>query len=464
MALRPWSSRLVLGLLLLVVSAPLAGQTAGSFEAGAFGRYPKFDDTLNLSDKVGVGGFAGLFLAKNLAFEVEMSRISTHDDQAGTIEVSNKPVRARLVYHIPLGGYASAIRVGGGYVNDKYGKDVDFSDNGLTGLVGLRFGLNTTLALQVDGTVDYISKPDNDRADNYTNFGVQAGLALIFGNSYDRDKDGVKDKADRCPGTPAGESVDAAGCSASQRDSDGDGVKDNADRCPNTPAGEAVDAEGCSASQKDGDGDGVVDNLDKCLDTPAGEAVDHDGCSASQLDSDGDGVMNNVDQCPDTPAGELVDAGGCSASQRDFDGDGVSDAVDRCPNTPAGTAVDLNGCSKLFMEGGKALALEGVLFKTGSAAMTPMSQSVLDKVAVALMNNPAVRAEVGGHTDNVGDAKSNQRLSQKRADAVRNYLIKKGVPADQVTAVGYGQTQPIAPNETTDGRAQNRRVELKRIE
>jgi OmpA-OmpF porin, OOP family len=463
MAVRPWSSSLLLCLLLLVVSVPAAAQTQGTFEIGAFGRYPKFDDTLSLTDKVGGGGFLGLFLLKNLAFEAEMAHTSTHDDQAGTLEVSNKPIRARLTYHIPLGGYASAIRVGGGYVNDKYGKDVDFSDNGLTGLVGLRFGISPNFAFQVDGTVDYVGGPDEDRADSYTNLGVQAGLVLLFGNSYDRDKDGVKDKGDSCPGTPAGEAVDAAGCSASQRDTDGDGVKDNADRCPNTPAGEAVDAEGCSAGQKDNDQDGVVDNIDKCPNTPAGEVVDHDGCSASQLDSDGDGVMNDADQCPDTPAGEVVDAAGCSASQRDGDADGVSDALDRCPTTPSGTSVNPSGCSVLFMDALQALVLEGVLFRTGSAAMTPQSEAVLDKVVVALKSNPTVRAEVGGHTDNVGNAKSNQQLSQKRADAVRNYLIKKGVPADQVTAVGYGQTQPIASNETTDGRAQNRRVELKRI-
>jgi outer membrane protein OmpA-like peptidoglycan-associated protein len=447
----------------MVVSAPLAGQSQGTFEAGAFGRYSKFDDTLALDNKGGFGGFLGLFLVKNLAFETEVAHTSTHDT-SGTPDVSNTPIRVRLTYHIPLGGYASAIRVGAGYVKNKYGKDVDFNDNGFGGLVGLRWGLNRSLAFQVDGTIDYVPGPDQDRADKYTNLGVQAGLVLLFGNNYDKDKDGVKDKADRCPGTPAGEAVDAAGCSASQRDTDGDGVKDNADKCPNTPAGEAVDAEGCSAGQRDNDHDGVVDNLDKCPDTPAGEAVDHDGCSASQLDSDGDGVMNDADQCPDTPAGEAVDAAGCSASQRDGDADGVSDALDKCPNTPPGTAVDLNGCSKLFMEAGKALVLEGVLFKTGSAAITPQSAAVLDKVADALVSNLGVRAEVGGHTDNVGNPKSNQRLSEKRADAVRAYLIKKGVPADQLTSVGYGQEGPVASNETTDGRAQNRRVELKKIE
>ena len=113
-----------------------------------------------------------------------------------------------------------------------YGKDVDFDDDGATGLLGLRVGLGEKFALQVDGTIDYVPSPSEVAADNYTNWGVQGGPVLLFGNSYDNDKDGVKDNDDRCPGTPAGESVDTNGCAASQRDTDKDSVKDSADRCP----------------------------------------------------------------------------------------------------------------------------------------------------------------------------------------------------------------------------------------
>jgi len=161
----------------------------------------------------------------------------------------------------------------------------------------------------------------------------------------DDDNDGVLDAADLCPGTPAGEPVNANGCSASQLDSDGDGVSDAADLCPGTPAGEPVNANGCSASQLDSDGDGVSDAADLCPGTPAGEPVNANGCSATQLDSDGDGVSDAAALCPGTPAGEPVDANGCSASQLDSDGDGVSNTADRCPGTPAGKPVDANGCS-----------------------------------------------------------------------------------------------------------------------
>ncbi|MCP3973154.1 MAG: hypothetical protein GY720_01530, partial [bacterium] len=128
--------------------------------------------------------------------------------------------------------------------------------------------------------------------------------------------------------TPAGESVDADGCSSSQLDADDDGVSDLLDQCPNTPAGESVDADGCSSSQLDTDDDGVSDALDQCANTPAGETVDADGCSSTQLDTDGDGVSDTLDQCANTPAGETVDADGCSSSQLDADGDGFTADVD----------------------------------------------------------------------------------------------------------------------------------------
>jgi hypothetical protein len=130
-------------------------------------------------------------------------------------------------------------------------------------------------------------------------------------------------------------------------DDDNDNVLDTADLCPGTPAGQPVNANGCAASQLDTDDDGVSDAADQCPGTPAGEPVNANGCSASQLDTDNDGVSDAADQCPGTPAGEPVNANGCSASQLDTDNDGVSDAADQCPGTPAGEAVNVNGCSEV---------------------------------------------------------------------------------------------------------------------
>ncbi len=179
-------------------------------------------------------------------------------------------------------------------------------------------------------------------------------------------------------------------------------------------------------------------------------------------DRDRDGVTDDLDACPNTPMGEAVDSRGCPLP-KDSDGDGVIDPNDACPNTPAGERVDARGCPKLFEEGRTELVLEGVNFEVNSAQLTPTAQAILDRVAPSLVANPEVRVEVAGHTDNTGARSYNLTLSQRRAESVRNYLIQKGVPAAQISARGYGPDNPIATNATRAGRAQNRRVELRRI-
>ena len=447
---------------LLVTAAPSWAQTPGTFEIGGFGRYTFFDDTLHLDDEVGGGGFLGVFIVRNLAIEAEGAYTSTSTDATPSIDVSNTPIRGRLTYHIPLGGYASAIRVGAGYVRNMYGSDVDVDDDGATGVLGLRVGLGKKFALQADGTIDYVPSPAEDRADDYMNLGIQVGGVILLGNSYDKDKDGVDDGADRCPGTPAGEAPDAAGCAASQRDTDSDKVKDSADRCPDTAAGASVDAEGCSAAQKDADADGVSDSSDKCPATPSGEPVDAAGCSASQRDADADGVMDSVDKCAETPEGARVDGQGCSPEQLDTDGDGVSDAVDQCNDTPVGQVVDEKGCPRLFEGTATTVILEGVTFATGKTELTDESKAILVNVAHSLAANPDVHVEIAGHTDNTGSRKANTRISAARARAVQDFLLANGVSAGQTTTRGYGPDKPIASNKTAEGRAQNRRVELNR--
>ena len=453
---------------LLVTAVPSFAQSPGTFEIGGFARYAFFDDDLNLEDKVGGGGGLGIFLARNLAIEAEGAFTSTNTETGTTVDVDNTPIRGRLTYHIPLGGYASAIRIGAGYVRNMYSSDVealDVDDDGATGVLGLRVGLGKRFALQVDGTVDYVPSPSEDRAvdlDNYMNLGVQAGGVILLGNSYDKDEDGVEDGDDRCLGTPTGETVDADGCGASQRDTDLDKVNDSADRCPDTASGASVDAEGCSPEQKDADADGVTDGSDKCRDTPKGEPVDASGCSASQLDTDGDKVMDNADKCAETPAGATVDAQGCSPEQLDSDADTVSDAVDQCKDTPTGQVVDEKGCPQLFETGAKTLVLEGVTFESGATELNDASKAILLNVATSLAANPDVHVEIGGHTDNTGSRKANTRVSQARADAVQEFLEANGVAVGQTTAKGYGPDKPVASNKTAEGRAQNRRVELKR--
>ncbi len=241
-----------------------------------------------------------------------------------------------------------------------------------------------------------------------------------------------------------------------QKDADGDGVIDRRDKCPDTPAGATVDATGCP---KDSDGDGVYDGIDKCPDTPKGATVDATGCPK---DTDGDGVYDGIDKCPKTPKGATVDATGCP---KDTDGDGVYDGIDKCPDTPKGTPVDETGCAKeLFKGEERTLILEGVNFEFNSATLTANATTILDRVAASLKDWPEIRVEVGGHTDSVGTERYNADLSQKRADSVKAYLVSKGIDASRMTTRGYGESVPVADNGTKDGRALNRRVELKRLD
>jgi outer membrane protein OmpA-like peptidoglycan-associated protein len=274
----------------------------------------------------------------------------------------------------------------------------------------------------------------------------------------DRDNDGVPDDVDQCRKTPPGDRVDAKGCTV--KDADGDGVFDDADACADTPAGDKVDEKGCSLP-KDADGDGVLDDADACADTPAGDKVDEKGCSLPK-DADGDGVLDDADACADTPAGDKVDEKGCSLP-KDGDGDGVNDDADRCPSTPAGVEVDADGCQVLFQPTKKTLILEGVNFDVGKSTLTPESETILNGVAESLVANDSIRVQVTGHTDNTGSLALNRRLSRDRALSVRTYLISRGVAENRLTARGFGPDQPIASNKTADGRAQNRRVELTKL-
>lgn len=350
---------------------------------------------------------------------------------------------------------------------------------------------------------------------------VAFGFSIVWGTNKkrDADKDGVLDRLDACPNTPRNVRVDAMGCPL---DSDGDGVPDYIDECPNTPkeAYGTVDASGCT---KDGDLDGVPDYLDLCPNTPeeARTAVDENGCTRDtdhdgvpdykddcpntlpeavahvdehgcDKDSDGDGVPDYLDKCPNTPeaAYNYIDEHGCPL---DMDEDGVPDYLDKCPRTvyAARQHVDSCGCDKdsdhdgvpdyldecPYVPGVKEnkgcpqvkravtsilkKAMTGIQFETGKATILKKSYPILDEVAKVFNENPDYIIEVQGHTDNVGNAEANMTLSERRAQAVRDYIVKKGVEPTRITAHGYGSTVPIADNSTKAGRAKNRRVEFK---
>lgn len=274
------------------------------------------------------------------------------------------------------------------------------------------------------------------------------GLTYFFGGARDSDHDGVKDKLDQCPDTPAGALVDQYGCPL---DSDGDGVFDGIDKCPNTPQGAVVDISGCPI---DSDKDGVPDGIDLCPDTPLNIAVDMYGCP---LDTDKDGVPDFKDQQPNTPLGAIVDENGVAI---DSDHDGVPDGIDKCPDTAAGTAVDEFGCP-LAKPLSETITLN-IHYAPGSTEPDEDAKKVLDDVAQRMKVYKNMKIQINGYTDDLGSPRSNSKISQKRAEAVMDYLESQGIRPDRMTAKGYGEEEKyfVAPNDTPEGRQKNRRVEI----
>ena len=236
------------------------------------------------------------------------------------------------------------------------------------------------------------------------------------------------------------------------------------DKCPtSTPPGVAVDEFGCPP---DTDKDGVPDYLDKCPGTPAGMKVDKDGCPP---DSDGDGVPDYLDKCPGTPAGVKADKDGCPL---DSDGDGVPDYLDKCPGTPAGAKVDQDGCpvvQKIVPQAASAMEAAivekgrvtlNVQFDFDKAVIKKKYHDEIGKLAEVMKKYPDLKITLEGHTDNVGGLAYNEKLSQRRVDAVKKYLTtKSGIEASRLNAKGYGPIRPIASNATKEGRQKNRRVD-----
>ena len=308
----------------------------------------------------------------------------------------------------------------------------DYKTNVLVynGELGLRVMLADNISWNINGGVVVCDGDNLDDIQQGSNndlyYTATTGLTFYIGRGEDTDEDGVDDSKDMCPGTPPGVKVDEFGCPL------------------------------------DNDNDGVPDYLDKCSDTPKGVKVEKDGCP---LDSDGDGVPDYLDKCSKTPAGVTVDAIGCPL---DKDEDGVPDYLDKCPNTPKGTEVDTTGCpvkKEVVKTKIKKVVLSGdTNFEFDKATLLTNAYPVLDSLAITMKENPDFRWVAEGHTDAIGSASYNMNLSRRRAQAVVDYLVSKGADSSKLKVVPYGESEPIASNRTQEGRAMNRRVEIKVIE
>lgn len=325
--------------------------------------------------------------------------------------------------------YGLGLRVGGFFLG---------SDD-LTGILGKKaYGANFYFGASIpinykkpkDSDGDLVSNK-KDKCKNVKGVWEERGCP-----NPDTDGDGVLDKDDNCPDVAG--SKTAHGCP----DSDMDGVADAEDSCP-TEAG-LPELRGCP----DRDGDGIADINDTCPDV-AGLA-EFKGCP----DTDGDGIPDNEDKCPKA-AGPIANEG-CP----DTDNDGVADNMDKCPEVP-GTAENY-GCPEVSVEVKKRLAFAAtaIQFDLGKASIKKSSYKLLDEIVQILNDYPDYNMTIDGYTDNTGNATRNLELSKKRANAVKDYFISKGIDANRLMADGHGIDNPVASNKTAAGRAKNRRVEM----
>jgi len=295
---------------------------------------------------------------------------------------------------------------------------------------------------------------------------VFAGVAFAIRTPRDRDKDGLHDKIDECVSEPEDidEYMDEDGCP--DPDNDGDGILDEVDQCRDVAedADGWQDVDGCP--DPDNDGDVVPDDLDACPNDAedADGHLDADGCP--DPDNDADGILDTQDTCPLAPEDidGYQDTDGCPDT--DNDSDGIVDAEDICPDDPEDIngVKDLDGCPDATLAvktKDSIVILEKVYFATGRDRVLRRSNPVLAAVADVLTSNPEVlKIRVEGHTDDVGKEDRNLDLSQRRAESVQRALVKLGVAAERLEAVGYGENRPIDTNRTDDGRERNRRVEF----
>lgn len=376
--------------------------------------------TVNIDNDFGGRILLGLDVNRIFSLELSISDFGTARlNSGGEVDYESFAVNAHLYFfskdRIGRTGYSGIFKAGLEKINTSTTVvAVEKTSSQFTLGMGGEYGWDNGLAVQVSANTLF-KEVDMLSINLLYRFGHQLQRqAVVVREAFDNDSDGVLDKQDRCPDTPPQRTVDNTGC---EFDEDNDGVADGADKCPSTPAGVPVDSRGCP------------------------------------IDTDNDGVEDGSDQCPATPDGDPVDANGCTIDG-DADGDGVLDSLDQCPDTILEANVNKKGCA-IFES-----TIDGVKFKPGSSDLDTNTKVILDVAVAALLKFPDIRVEIQAHTDSQGSLAYNQNLSDIRAKSVGDYLESKGIRRDRMEVVGYGETRPLATNQTREGRAQNRRVEF----
>jgi len=344
---------------------------------------------------------------------------------------------------------------------------MDTSQAPAEALGGLKFLLGRYVSINAGagaGVLSGIGAPD---------FRVVAGVTIAPSfdpNTRDADKDGIVDALDQCPKDPEDVDgwLDEDGCP--EADNDNDGLLDAQDRCPNDaedPDG-WQDTDGCPDA--DNDKDGILDVADRCINDPenANGYQDEDGCpdQPPSEDTDGDGYKDDIDRCPyDAEDFDgFQDEDGCP--EPDNDNDGINDDVDNCPleRVVFNGIDDTDGCpdeGRVVLEASRIEILDKIYFDYNKSTIKAVSFSLLDEIAAVIVNNPQLKKiRIEGHTDSDGSDIYNLKLSQARAESVLDGLIQRGVAMDHLSAVGFGEQQPVVDNNSDENKARNRRVEF----
>ena len=364
---RPLRSNRLLFVLILCAQS-LTAQRAHQLELGGYVAGTRYDHLMNLRWRIGAGVRLGYFLTSGLGVELE-GNLTQPRTQAPLVFTTVRWASASVVLNVRAGRNIPYLL--GGYTRIQYGgandAPYDFGDHAIHGAVGDRITLIEGVSLRLEGRAIFAPRTDPRFGGNWAGHFVGS----------------------------AGVSMFALGGPRRVGDADRDGVRDAADACPGTPPGVAVDGRGCTL---------------------------------------------------------------------DADGDGVADALDRCASTARNTAVDAAGCPAASVDLARVFGVvRGVSFEAGGSTLTQGSYAVLNDIAAALIVHPEIRVEIAAYTDDSGVPGTIVRMTQQRAEVVRSYLAGRGVASARMVARGYGSANPVASNATPAGRAQNRRVELRRL-